>query len=134
MNSFACHTLVHHFLEESARQYPAKTALVHGKTRASYAEINRQANQLARWLLDQGLCRGGRVVLLLENSLEYVASYYGILKAAGVVVPLSPELKAENLAPILEELEADVIIGGSKAAKALHSPATNCIKAGRGLF
>jgi long-chain acyl-CoA synthetase len=121
VNSFGRHTLVHHFLEESERQYPAKTALVHGKTRASYDEINRWANQLAQWLLAQGLCRGGRVVLLLENSLEYVVSYYGILKAAGVAVPLSPELKVENLVPILEELEADFIIGGSKAAKTLQT-------------
>jgi acyl-CoA synthetase (AMP-forming)/AMP-acid ligase II len=121
VNSFARHTRVHHFLEESARQYPAKTALVHGKTRAAYEEINRQANQLAYWLLAQGLRRAGRVALLWENSLEYVVSYYGILKAAGVAVPLSPELKAENLVPILEELEADFLIGGAKAAKTLQT-------------
>ena len=120
MNSFARHTLVQHFLEESERLYPAKTALVHGKTRASYDEINRKANQLARWLLDHGLGRGGRVVVLLENCLEYVISYYGILKAAGVAVPLSPELKVENLVPILEDLEADFLIGGSKASKTLQ--------------
>ncbi len=121
MNSFLRHTLVHHFLEESARRYPAKTALVHGKTRVSYDEINRKANQLAYWLLDLGLCRGGRVVLLLENSLEYVVSYYGVLKAAGVAVPLSPDLKVENLAPILEQLGAGFIIGGPKSAKTLQA-------------
>ena len=58
-----------------------------------------------------------------ENSLEYVVSYYGILKAAGVAVPLSPELKAESLIPILEDLEADFLIGGAKAAKTLQHPA-----------
>ena len=121
MNTFSRHTMVHHFLEESERQYSAKTAIVHGKTRASYDEINCKANQLAQWLLDQGLRRGGRVVLLLENSLEYVVSYYGILKAAGVAVPLSPELKLENLVPILEDLEAGFLIGGSNAAKTLQN-------------
>ena len=115
------HSLVHHFLEESGKRYPAKTALVHGKTRASYDEINLKANQLAHWLLNQGLGRGGRVVLLLENSMEYVVSYYGILKAAGVAVPLSPELKAADLVPILEDVEPDFIIGGAKSAKTLQA-------------
>jgi acyl-CoA synthetase (AMP-forming)/AMP-acid ligase II len=120
MNSFSRHSLVHHFLEESEKRYPAKTALVHGKTRASYGEINLKANQLAHWLLNQGLGRGGRVVLLLENSLEYVVSYYGILKAAGVAVPLSPALKPADLIPILEDVEADFIIAGAKSTAALH--------------
>jgi acyl-CoA synthetase (AMP-forming)/AMP-acid ligase II len=113
--------LVHHFLEESAREFPAKTALVHGKTRANYSEVNRWANQLAGWLLDRGLKRGGRVVVLVENSLEYVISYYGVMKAAGIVVPLSPDLKADNLGLILDELEAGFIIGGAKAAKTLQT-------------
>jgi long-chain acyl-CoA synthetase len=120
LSSYLGHTLVHHFLEDSAREHPAKTALVHGRTRASYSEINRGANQLAHWLLDHGLAKDGRVVVLFENSLEYAISYYGILKAAGTVVPLSPDLKSDNLGPILGELEASFIIAGSKSAKALQ--------------
>jgi acyl-CoA synthetase (AMP-forming)/AMP-acid ligase II len=121
LSSHFGHTLVHHFLEKSASEHPAKTALVHGRTRATYREINRGANQLACWLLEHGLSRGGRVVVLLENSLEYAISYYGILKAAGIVVPLNPDLKSDNLGPILNELEADFIIAGSKSAKNLQS-------------
>lgn len=120
MSSHTGHTLVHHFLEESASGHPAKTALVHDRTRASYYEINREANQLARWLLDHGLGRGGRVVVMLENSLEYVISYYGTLKAAGIVVSLSPDLKPDNLGPILDEVEADFVIAGSKLVKTLQ--------------
>jgi acyl-CoA synthetase (AMP-forming)/AMP-acid ligase II len=108
---------VHHFLERSAREHPAQTALVHGKLRASYAEVNRLANQLARRLREEGLERGGRVALLLENSLEYAVSYYGVLKAGGVVVPLSPEVKGVGLDPILDELEAGFIISGRKTAE-----------------
>ncbi len=121
MERFKSHTLVHHFLEESRGRLPEKTALVHGKLRASFDEVNLKANQLAGRLLDQGLSRGGRVVLLFENSLEYVVAYYGALKAGGVVVPLSPDLKADNLAPILEELEAEFLIGGGRASKSLQT-------------
>ena len=45
-------TLIHHFLEQSARRYPDKIALIHEDTRATYAEINDQANQLATAQID----------------------------------------------------------------------------------
>jgi acyl-CoA synthetase (AMP-forming)/AMP-acid ligase II len=54
-----------------------------------------------------------------------VVAYYATLKAGGVVAPLSPDLKAESLAPILAELEAEFVIGGGKAAKTMQAlPAT----------
>jgi len=107
-------TLIHHFLENSAARLPDKCALVHEKRRASYFEINRAANRLADYLIRQGTTVGDRVAILLENSFEYVAGYYGILKAGAVAVPLNPELKAESLQPLLEELEARAIIAGNR--------------------
>ena len=81
--------LIHHFLENSAERFPDKTALVHEDVRAPYSEINFEADRIARFLVGQGVAKGDRVVLVLENSLEYVISYYGTLKAGAVAVPLS---------------------------------------------
>ena len=114
-------SLIHHFLEKSACLYPAKVALVHEDIRATYAEINAGANRLAHWLVDQGIQQGERVVLLLENSLEYVISYYGSLKAGAVVVPLSSDLKPEGLKSLLKELEPKIIISSSKFEKHLRA-------------
>jgi long-chain acyl-CoA synthetase len=115
------HTLIHHFLEESARLYPDKVALIHEDVRATYAEINAQANQLARWLIDQGVTHGDRAVLLLANSLEYVISYYGVLKSGAVVVPLSSDIKPDGLRPLLAELEPRVIISSTKFERMLQA-------------
>jgi len=73
--------LVHHFLERSARLFPDKVALIHGAVRATYAEINNRANNLACYLVSVGVEKGDRIASLMENSLEYVVSYYGIMKA-----------------------------------------------------
>lgn len=108
------HTLIHHFLESSARLRPDKTALVHDEVRATYARVNAAANQLAGWLLERGVVPGERIVLLLENGLEYVVSYYAALKAGAVAVPLSSDLKADGLIPILAELEPAVVISSAK--------------------
>jgi len=80
--------LIHHFLEESTELFPDKTALVHDEVRATYKQINTKANRLANRLINLGISKGDRVVLLLENCMEYVVSYYGIIKAGAVAVRL----------------------------------------------
>jgi long-chain acyl-CoA synthetase len=114
-------TLIHHFLEHSARSYPDKIALIHGEMRASYAEINNRANSLAHWLIEHDVSKGERVVLLLENSLEYVVSYYGALKAGAVVVPLSTDLKPDGLRPLLRELDPSIMISSGRYERILHA-------------
>jgi len=109
--------LVHHFLENSAQRFPDKTALIYGDVRATYEEINTKANAVAQWLLDQGISKGDRVVLLLENSLEYVVSYYGTLKAGAVAVPMSTDIKPGGLSNLLSELEPFAVISSKKFEK-----------------
>ncbi len=113
--------LIPHFLERSATLYPNKTALIHEDVRATYSEINNSANQLARWLIDQGIKQGDRVVLILENSLEYVISYYGVLKAGAVASPLSTDLKPTGLRPLLRELEPYVIISSFRFERLIQA-------------
>ncbi|HVN95527.1 MAG TPA: class I adenylate-forming enzyme family protein [Syntrophorhabdaceae bacterium] len=110
-------TLVHHFLEKSAERFPGKTAIVHGPTRVTYAELNNRASALADYLLTIGLKPGDRVALLMENSLEYVIGYYGALKASAVAVPLNSDLKAEGLRYAIEDLEAGIMVSSSKFEK-----------------
>jgi acyl-CoA synthetase (AMP-forming)/AMP-acid ligase II len=114
-------TLIHHFLEASANLHPDKIALIHEETRASYAEINNQANHLAHCLLNEGVCHGDRVVVLLENGLEYVISYYAVLKAGAVVVPLSTDLKTDGLRVLLEKLEPKVMVSSFRFEQLLES-------------
>ena len=109
--------LIHHFLENSASRFPDKVALVHEEVRATYGEINSMADGMASWLIDNGINQGDRVVILLDNSLEYVVSYYGILKAGAVAVLLSTGIKTEGLAKHLPELEPFAIITSKKFEK-----------------
>jgi acyl-CoA synthetase (AMP-forming)/AMP-acid ligase II len=111
-------TLVHHFLEQSALRDPAGIALVHEGRRASFREINAAANGVAAFLAAHGVSRGDRVPLLWENSCEFVAAYYGILKAGGVAVLMNPETKADGLKPIFADLRPAAVICSSRAAAA----------------
>ena len=112
--------LIHNFLEHSAKLFPDKVALVHDEVRATYSQINSQANQLARYLVDSGVDAGDRVVLLLENSLEYVVSYYAVLKAGAVAVPFNTELKSDTLLQLLQDIDAQTLLTQRKFERLLR--------------
>ena len=111
--------LVHQFLEESARRFAGKTALVHGEVRATYAEIDDAADRVAGWCRREGVAAGDRVILLLENGLPYVIAYYGILKAGAVAVPLSADLKPDGIRPVLASVAPRLAIASRKCERAL---------------
>jgi acyl-CoA synthetase (AMP-forming)/AMP-acid ligase II len=76
---------------------PDAEAIVHRGRRVRYGELWSWATALAQSLRQRGLEQGDRVALLLENSPEYVAAYYGVLIAGGVVVALNSSTKARDL-------------------------------------
>jgi long-chain acyl-CoA synthetase len=113
--------LIHHFLEQSCRNFSDKIALIHEDVRASYSYIDASANHLAGWMIEQGVSKGDRAALIMENCLEYVISYYAVLKAGLVVAPLSYELKSDGLRILLKELEPAIIITTARCERALHA-------------
>ena len=113
--------LVHQFLESSAALTPRKIAVVHEGSRASYAEINASANRLARSLAGEGVVAGDRVVLLSENGIPYVVSYYGILKAGAIVASLNTDIKPEALGGLIRELEPRAVVVSTKLQKTVRA-------------
>ena len=101
---------VEEFLEQSAHRFGNKTALGTGDQRLTYAEIEAQCNRLARALVAEGIERGDRVAIYLENSAEAVISIFGILKAGAVFLVVNPTTKAEKLTYILNNCRAAGLI------------------------
>lgn len=114
-------TLVHHFLERSTIRFPEKIAVIHDDTRVRYKELNAMANGFANWLKDQGTTNGKRVALLLENSLEYIVSYYGALKIGATVVPLNTGMKPDKIKSLLQELQPVVMVSSARFERLLKA-------------
>ncbi|MFA6216050.1 MAG: AMP-binding protein [Candidatus Omnitrophota bacterium] len=102
--------LLHESLENSSKQYPDKIAVVYQKERITYSELDRRSNAVAGYLTEKGFKKGERVALLLENSPEYISSFFGILKAGGVVVPLNTQMVDRELTVILSDCSPKFII------------------------
>jgi long-chain acyl-CoA synthetase len=92
-------------LEDSARRYPIREALVLGETRLTYAEVDAAANQVANLLLERGIEPGDKVALSCPNLPHFPIVYYGILKAGAIVVPLNVLLKSREVAYHLSDAE-----------------------------
>jgi fatty-acyl-CoA synthase len=77
--------------EVSARRFPNKPFLVYYDTKVSFAEFHDEAERVAGFLEQRcGVLKGDRVLLLMQNSPQFMIGYYGILRANAVVVPLNP--------------------------------------------
>jgi long-chain acyl-CoA synthetase len=98
------------FLENSARTFPEKIALVSGGRRMTYREIDRQCNRLAKSLTAQGVKRFDRVVIWTENSVETIVSIFAALKSGATFVVLNPSTKPEKLTYIVNDSEATAVV------------------------
>jgi fatty-acyl-CoA synthase len=89
-------------LAERARITPNRVALVSVETgeRLTYAQINDRAVSAAAMLLDAGLQPADRAGLLAANSIDFIALFFGALKAGVIVVPLSTRATAHELSII----------------------------------
>ncbi|WPB87806.1 class I adenylate-forming enzyme family protein [Streptomyces malaysiensis] len=76
------------------RAHPRRPALVHERTVWTYQQLWDRAGAVARRLLALGLRPGQAVGLIGANELDYVANYFGILRAAGAAVTVSHLLDA----------------------------------------
>jgi len=97
-------------LEVSARRYPDKPAYLFLGRSLSYSQLQAQAQAVAGWLYSAGVRKGDRVGLYMQNCPQFVAAFYGILRANAVVVPVNPMNKADELAHVVTDSQARVFI------------------------
>lgn len=84
-------------LETSASFFPERPAVRQGGLEWSYAQLNEQASRIATGLMRMGVQPGQHVALCLPNSAEWIAVYFGVMKAGAVAVTLSALLTGDEL-------------------------------------
>lgn len=101
---------VGNILRRSASNFPEKHALVFGRKKMTYAELNRRVNCLASSLANMGLRKGDRVAVFLHNCPEFFEIYFACAKSGGIFVPINNLLRQKELRQILEYLEPRFLI------------------------
>ena len=99
-------------LSRAATEVPDRTALVEAGSgrRVTWAELDGEADRVARGLDAMGLVAGYRVVVALPNRVEFVAAYLGALRAGLVAVPVNPRAATGELVRLLADCNARVVL------------------------
>ena len=98
-------------LEVSAQRYPDKAALLFFGQAIDYLTLKQQSERLAGWLTQAaGVKETDRVILMMQNSPQFVIAFYAILRVGGIVVPVNPMSRADELTHFISDPEAKVAI------------------------
>ena len=102
--------------EEQAAKTPGVAAIIFKDQQLSYKELNEKSNQLAHYLIKQGIKAETLVPICIERSAEMLIGILGILKAGGAYVPIDPEYPADRISYMLEDTGARLVLS-SKVCK-----------------
>jgi len=102
--------IVRDYLYKQAIERPDKTAILFKEEKITFSDLNTMSNRLANRLLNAGVKKGDRVVLLFQNCIEFTISYFAILKIGAVVVVLDFRLSPAEMEPIFQETEVTAVV------------------------
>ncbi|HEY6926960.1 MAG TPA: amino acid adenylation domain-containing protein, partial [Steroidobacteraceae bacterium] len=108
--SYPRDALIHELLEEQVTRTPDCIAVACGDQSLSYLQLNQRSNQLARYLIAQGVGPKQLVGICLERGLEMIIALFAILKAGGAYVPLDPSYPRERLSQMLADAKPKVVL------------------------
>ncbi|MFD1588642.1 class I adenylate-forming enzyme family protein [Halorientalis brevis] len=98
-------------LSMAASRYEDDPAFVSFGQAQTYGEMDTQANKVANVLVDHGVEPGDRVGLFVPNTSQFPEAYFGAIRAGAVPVPLNLRMDPETLVYVVQNAEADHIIG-----------------------
>jgi non-ribosomal peptide synthetase component F len=102
--------LLHQVFETIVASSPGATCLIYGNHEISFLEVNHRANQLAHWLIQNGVKEETIVGVMVERSFDLIISILAILKAGGGYLPLDPSYPPERLAIYAEDAKAAIVL------------------------
>ncbi|QKG19890.1 non-ribosomal peptide synthetase [Actinomadura verrucosospora] len=119
---------LHELFERQAARRPDAAAVLAGRDRHTFGEIDRRANRLARHLADLGVGPDARVALCLPRGADQLVASLAVLKAGGAFVPVDPDYPADRIAYILGDCEAAAIVSTERLAADLPTGGTPVVR------
>lgn len=118
------------FVTCRAREHPQKAAIIGVERQASYAQVETAMNRVAQALRDYGCRPRDRVLIVLPDSIEFIAAFFGAAKIGALPVPVNSMARATDYQHYLSDSGARFAIVHASAFEefrpALHAAAAEC--------
>jgi len=96
-------------LERSAFYFPDRPAVIEEDRQVSYLKLNQESNRIATALMELGVQSEDYVALCAPNSYEWLAFYFGVLKAGAIAVTLPMTFTKDELTRLLDDARPKVL-------------------------
>jgi len=117
---------VNQLLEERTSQHGDKTFLFFKDEEITYRQLKDRADAIACGLAQVGVKKGNNVCILIPNRPEFMYSFFGVMKAGAVAVPINTWLKGEEVTYIINNCEAETIIVTDEYMDLVRSIRADC--------
>ena len=97
-------------IDENAERYPDNIALCDMETEVTFKQVKEKSEQAAACFQALGVKKGDAVALMSQNTFDFVFSFFGILKAGGVAVPINHKLTASEVDYVLENSGSGIFL------------------------
>src|SRR5260370_22570963 len=107
--------IAEHFLDTPAALHPERTAIIGEPRELTYGELAALANRVGNALRAQGVSRGARVLIVVPDSAEFIAAFFGAAKIGALAVPVNPFAGTADYLHYIETSEPRATIVHSEA-------------------
>jgi len=102
-----------HFVDAGLEERAGRTAFCCADRDLSYAEIAALVNRTGNALLDLGIARGDRVLMVCLDTPEFVGTFWGAIKIGAVPVPVNTLLRRQDYTYLLNDSEARAVVASA---------------------
>lgn len=101
----------------SVHSHPKHTAVIFEDVSLTYQELDLKSNQIAHFLINQGIQKEQIIGIYLDRSVEMITGILGILKAGAAYLPIDPEYPDERISFMLEDADVSIILTNEETLK-----------------
>ncbi|WP_372366521.1 amino acid adenylation domain-containing protein [Candidatus Uabimicrobium sp. HlEnr_7] len=114
---FNSYKTITQLFEEQVKKEPNNTALLTQKQKITYQELHYRANQIAQFLMNEGIHKEQIIGVMLERSIDFISAMLGILKVGAAYLPIDPSYPEQHISNMIEISQTNIILSTNKTYK-----------------
>lgn len=108
---------LYELLKENSERNPKEIAVIDGNRKINYQQLEGYVDKLSEALRSVGCGQSCKIAIVMDNSIEWIISFFSISKAGGIIIALPPVKNVSQLEESLVDTDADMVITNIKTER-----------------